>query len=134
MSIATVEDVETRFYRPLSVDERPLVAARLADCELKIRARIPDFDSRIIEDPYFLDVVKRVCADAVIRLVRNPEGYVQETEGNYTYMLSSAYSDGRLSITPDEWADLGVKKSVGVVHVLPLLPPSLREVDFESFR
>ncbi len=126
MSLATVEDVEVRFFRPLTAEERPLVAARLKDCELKIRGRLPDFDSRLEANPYFGEIVRRVCADAVIRLVRNPEGYVQETEGNYTYMLSQAYSDGRLNITPDEWADLGVKKSIGVVHVVPMLPPSLR--------
>lgn len=126
MSFASVEDVEVRFFRGLEPEERPLVEARLEDAEQKLRARIPDLDSRVENDPVFASIVVRVCADAVIRLVRNPEGYVQETDGNYTYMLSQAHADGRLSFTPDEWLDLGVRRGAGVVHVMPRLPDSLR--------
>lgn len=126
MSFASIEDVEVRFFRDLTPEERPLVEARLEDAEQKLRARIPDLDSRVENDPVFASVVVRVCADAVIRLVRNPEGYVQETDGNYTYMLSQAHADGRLSFTPDEWLDLGVRSGAGVIHVMPRLPASLR--------
>lgn len=126
MSFASIEDVEVRFFRDLTPEERPLVEARLEDAEQKLRSRIPDLDSKVENDPVFASVVVRVCADAVIRLVRNPEGYVQETDGNYTYMLSQAHADGRLSFTPDEWLDLGVRRGAGVVHVMPRLPDSLR--------
>lgn len=125
MSFATVDDVEVRFFRKLGAEERPLVEARLEDAENKIRQRIPDLDARVV-DPGFLSVVVRVCCDAVIRLVRNPEGYVQETDGNYTYMLAQTHADGRLSITPDEWEDLGVRRKITVLHPAPRLPRSLR--------
>lgn len=126
MSYASLEDVEVRFFRDLTPEERPLVEARLEDAEQKLRSRIPDLDSKVEKYPVFASIVVRVCADAVIRLVRNPEGYVQETDGNYTYMLSQAHADGRLSFTPDEWLDLGVRRGAGVVHVMPRLPASLR--------
>lgn len=121
MAYATFEDVEVRFFRELAPEERPLVEARLGDAERKIRARIPDLHERAAADPDFQETVVAVCADAVIRLVRNPEGYVQETDGNYTYQLAHTSSDGRLTILPEEWADLGIKKGVAVIHVVPRL-------------
>lgn len=127
MSYATFEDVEVRFYRGLLPEERDLVEARLDDAEGKIRSRIRDLDQKILENPDYLNTVVRVCADAVIRLIRNPEGYIQETDGNYTYQLSQSSADGRLTIVTEEWQDLGVRKSVGVVNNIPLLPESLRD-------
>lgn len=121
MAYATFEDVEVRFFRELAPEERPLVEARLDDAERKIRARIPDLDDRAALDPNFQATVVAVTADAVIRLVRNPEGYVQETDGNYTYMLSQDGVAGSLTILPEEWADLGVRKKVSVFHVAPRL-------------
>lgn len=119
MALATFEDVEVRFYRPLDTEERDLVEARLDDAEGKIRSRIENFDRKVVEEPHFRATVIRVCADAVIRLVRNPEGYIQETDGAYTYQLSHLTADGRLTILPEEWQDLGVRKGFGVVHVAP---------------
>lgn len=127
MSYATFEDVEVRFFRGLLPEERDLVEARLGDAEGKIRSRISNLDQKILENPDYLSTVVRVCADAVIRLIRNPEGFVQETDGNYTYMLSQSSAEGRLTILTEEWQDLGIRKSVGVVHNIPMLPDSLRE-------
>lgn len=125
MAYASFEDVQLRFFRELTPEERPLVEQRLADAENKIRRKIKDLDTRIIDDPAYEDLVRQICADAVIRLVRNPEGYIQETDGNYTYQLSQASADGRLTILPEEWADLGVRKGISVIHNIPRLPDSL---------
>lgn len=127
MSYATFEDVEVRFFRDLLPEERDLVEARLDDAEGKIRSRIRNLDQKVLENPDYLNTVVRVCVDAVIRLIRNPEGFVQETDGNYTYMLSATNADGRLTILTEEWQDLGIRKSLGVVHTIPLLPESLRD-------
>lgn len=130
MAYATFEDVQLRFFRELTDEEKPLVEKRLQDAENKIRRRISDLDDRVAGDPAYEDLVRQVCADAVIRLVRNPEGYIQETDGNYTYQLSHSSADGRLTITPEEWADLGVRKAIAVIHNIPLLPESLRPRGF----
>ena len=97
MAYASFEDVQLRFFRELTPEEQPLVEQRLADAENKIRRKIKDLDTRILDDPAYEDLVRQICADAVIRLVRNPEGYIQETDGNYTYQLSQASADGRLT-------------------------------------
>lgn len=117
MGYASFEDVANRFERELPEELRTLVETRLADTEGMIRRRIPDLDAQVASDPGLAAVVVRVCADAVLRMVRNPEGFVQETDGNYTYMLSQALAGGRLAILRDEWRDLGVSSRVGVVHV-----------------
>lgn len=125
MAYATFEDVQLRFFRELTPEEQPLVEQRLQDVENKIRRRIKDLDERVLDDPGYEDLVRQVCADAVIRLVRNPEGYIQETDGNYTYQLSATSADGRLTILPEEWADLGIRKGIAVIHNIPRLPDSL---------
>ena len=56
------------------------------------------------------DDVVQVEADAVLRLVRNPDGYASETDGTYGYTFSRAVASGELEITPEEWARLGVHK------------------------
>lgn len=119
MSLATFDDVKVRFHRDLDDELRPLVEQRLEDAEDKIRVKLPLLDDLILVNPALARVVVRITSDAVLRLITNPDGYVQETDGNYTYMLSQAVADSRLKILPDEWADLGVRKSVGIVHFIP---------------
>ena len=53
-----------------------------------------------------------VESDVVLRLLRNPEGIVGETDGNYSYQLNWANVTGRLTITDEEWALLGIRQSV----------------------
>lgn len=124
MSYASFDDVQERFHRELEDVDRVLIETRLKDAEGKIRRRVRDLDDKVLDLEYMALVV-RICADAVIRLIKNPDGYVQETDGNYTYMLSQQLAEGRLRIEQDEWNDLGVSRSVGVVHVSPMLPGEL---------
>lgn len=124
MSYASFDDVQERFHRELEDVDRVLIETRLKDAEGKIRRRVRDLDDKVL-DPEYMALVVRTCADAVIRLIKNPDGYVQETDGNYTYMLSQQLAEGRLRIEQDEWNDLGVSRSVGVVHVSPMLPGEL---------
>jgi Phage protein Gp19/Gp15/Gp42 len=43
----------------------------------------------------------------VLRLVRNPEGYLSETDGDYTYMLRQDLASGKLDLLPEDWETLG---------------------------
>jgi len=49
-----------------------------------------------------------VESDVVLRLVRNPEGYLSETVGDYTYMLRQYLASGKLELLPEDWETLGV--------------------------
>lgn len=119
MSLATFEDVQNRFHREIEPEDRRLIETRLLDAENKIRIRIQDLDYQMDQEPLLRDTVVRICAEAVLRLIRNPDGYVQESDGNYTYMMQQRLEEGKLTITHDEWADLGIRKKVSVIHMAP---------------
>lgn len=122
MAYATLEDVQARYHLPIDTEMEPLVLARLQDAEDKIRVRIPDLDERVDRGEISQNTVIRVTADAVIRLVRNPDGYISETDGNYTYQLSYDGGGSDLTITPAEWRDLGIRKGIRVLHPSLELP------------
>lgn len=117
MTYATAEDVQARLGHELSTEETALVTVRLADVERMILRRVPDLAEKITaEDVDEADVVQ-VEADAVVRLVRNPDGYLSETDGNYTYQFSSSAASGRLEITAGEWQLLGYRR--GLFQLVP---------------
>ena len=116
MPYAQPRDVEQRLGRALDEAETQIVHARLDDAELLLRSRIPDLDARITSGRLDKAVVVMVEADMVLRLVRNPEGYQQESDGNYSYMLRSDVASGRLTVLANEWTLLGVRSGVYVIR------------------
>lgn len=127
MAYATVADVASRWGKdPASFDAptTALIDARLADVERLIKRRLAaavptrDLDAEITDSTLDVDDVVQVEADAVIRLARNPDGYQSETDGSYTYMLSSADSDNVLEILPTEWQTLGLLNT-GMFIIVP---------------
>lgn len=104
-------DVVTRWGKdPDDVDDAitALITVRLGDVERMIKRRIKDLDTQVDAGDIDEEDVKQVEAEAVLRLVRNPDGYQSETDGNYTYMLQQDLSSGKLEILPEEWEILGV--------------------------
>ncbi|ASJ79532.1 head-to-tail adaptor [Mycobacterium phage Kalnoky] len=122
MPYATASDVTARWARQPTDEETALINVRLADVERMIKRRIPDLATRVTDSDYLEDL-KQVEADAVLRLVRNPEGYLSETDGNYTYMLRSDLASGKLEIFPEEWEILGYRRSrMTVIVPNPVMP------------
>ena len=119
MTYATVEDVENRFTRELTEEERQLVQSRLQDVEAVIKARIPNLDDKVASGDISEHIVVMVESEAVLRVLRNPEGYSQETDGNYSYSMSSSAAPGRIVILPEEWAWLGVRR--GLFTIAPYI-------------
>jgi Phage protein Gp19/Gp15/Gp42 len=66
----------------------------------------------------------------VLRLVRNPEGYLSETDGDYTYMLRQDLASGKLDLLPEDWETLGRLRRDRllriVTHVRSLLITGIR--------
>jgi hypothetical protein len=121
MAYATVSDVEARLGRTLDASESQIVTTRLNDVELMIRHRIPDLDTKVSTGVIDPALVVMVECDAILRLVRNPEGFTAETDGNYSYQISSEVASGKLDILPSEWALLGVRN--GAFTIRPSLAP-----------
>ena len=111
MAYATAEDIESRLGRNLDDSETMIAEQRLEDAELIILGRIPDLHTKVAAGTVSADVVAMVEADAVIRILRNPEGIVGETDGNYSYQLNWATVTGALSFTTEEWRLLGFTRN-----------------------
>lgn len=112
MAYATATDVADRLGRELDTSEQRIVNARLDDVEIMIKARISDLATKVSASANYEAIVVMVESDVVLRLLRNPEGIVGETDGNYSYQLNWANVTGRLTITDEEWALLGIRQSV----------------------
>lgn len=126
MAKAQVGDVVGRWGRaePPTQEETALIQLRLNDVERKILRRLAragrvledDLDDGVID----LDDLISIEAEAVLRLVRNPEGFIQETDGNYTYLLSEEAASTKLRIEPEDWETLGFFRSK-VFTIMPTL-------------
>lgn len=121
MTYATYQDVEARLGRTLDTSEQQIVTTRLNDIELMIRYRIPDLDNKVATGAIDPQIIVMVECDAILRLIRNPDGYTAETDGNYSYQISSQVASGKLDIFPNEWAMLGIKS--GAFTIRPNLSP-----------
>lgn len=121
MAYASVEDVEARLGRDLEASESQIVTTRLNDIELMIRHRVPDLDTKVATGVIDPALVVMVECDAILRLVRNPDGFTAETDGNYSYQISKEVASGKLDILPAEWALLGVRN--GAFTIRPSLAP-----------
>ena len=64
-----------------------------------IAARI---NEGLLDPELFADVV----AEAVLRVVRNPEGFTTEQQGNYSYGVRANVASGYLMFTSDNITDL----------------------------
>ena len=84
-----------RWGRPLGDAESALVELRLADVERLIIRTIPDLRKLVGQGVIQRADAVQVECDAVIRLLRNPEGYISETDGSYTYQLTKELASGR---------------------------------------
>lgn len=120
MTYAVLSDVQTRLGRPLTADETTQVPILLGDVELEIESKIPDLADKITAGTVKQDVVVLVEANAVVRILRNPNGYTSETDGEYTYQINYKLNSGELNITDKEWALLGI--SAGIFMINPRVP------------
>lgn len=116
MAYATATDVQNRYHEELDETLTLIVNTRLADAELILKSRIPDLDAQIAEGTILEALVVMIESEMVLRLIRNPEGYSQESDGNYSYAIYQQVASGRLEVLSDEWKLLGVKGSVGVLQ------------------
>lgn len=122
MAHATADDVQARYEQDLDDRLTGIVNTRLGDAELLIKSKIKDLEDRLLlpstDDNYLdEDVLIMVEAEMVLRLIRNPEGYSQESDGNYSYAIYQQVASGKLEVTDDEWDLLGV--STGMWTLAP---------------
>ncbi|WP_237083935.1 Gp19/Gp15/Gp42 family protein, partial [Mycobacteroides abscessus] len=98
-----------------------------------IRSRLVHHSAgrNLVAETIDVEIVKMIEANAVVRLVRNPNAYTGETDGNYSYQINWKTATGELEILDNEWALLGISQAMFVIA--PLLPPWLTEPPFDSY-
>jgi hypothetical protein len=116
VAYTTTADVEVRLMRPLTAAESAAAGAWIDDLEAEIAQRIPDVDALIVLGTVREAAVRRVVSQAVIRVLRNPEGLRTVTTGiddaTETRTVDGSLSSGALFLTSDEW-DLILPSAAG---------------------
>lgn len=118
MTYAIVADVEVLLAREVEPEVAAMIERRLAQVERLIIKRIPDLAARAAASASYLDDLVDIEAEAVARVARNPEGYLSETDGPYSYQRTST-GDTALHLTDDEWNVLGVAPRRGMFTISP---------------
>lgn len=120
MAYATVADVEARLGRELTPEEEAQVLELLEDVEAMIRLRIPNLDELVANGEIPERIVVMVEVNAVLRVLRNPDAFISETDGNYSYQRSIDGASGYLEILPNEWQWL--LRGGSMFQIVPISP------------
>lgn len=100
MVLATVQDVSDRMMRPLTAPEEQAANAYIAELSAAVQERYAGVDAAVAERPSYRDVVAGRIANAVARVLRNPEGYVSEAIDDWSGRRSDASG---LYLSADDW-------------------------------
>lgn len=101
----TVTDLEAR-WRPLTADETLNADAFLEDAWWLLLGRRPNLEADITAGTVSEGNVRRVVSAMVLRILRNPEGKLEEAIDDYRYRRDALVASGLLHVTGDELADI----------------------------
>lgn len=119
LTYATVVDVGVALNRPISESgEVAQVQSWLDRVEARIKRRIPNLDTLAL-DPDYLEILKGVEVEVVVRRVNNPTGKKNERVDDYSYGLTDAAASSDLWPTDGEWAELMPALPRGAFTVRP---------------
>lgn len=102
--VTTTDDVARRLGRELTEPETALAYVLAGDAERILASRTSDHTLDAL-DPA---LVAQVAASAVVRVLRNPDGFRSESAGGVSYTIDTRAAAGFLTILADEWALLGL--------------------------
>lgn len=115
MADAVVADVEARYEGTL---DPVRTQTEIDDAGVVLRSVVPDLDARLADGRTSAAAVRIVVVRMVLRVLRNPAGFKDEQAGDYGYSVDTAVASGRLFVTRDDLALLGVRPTrVGTVKV-----------------
>lgn len=103
---ATTDDLQARSFRTLSANELEVGGTLLDDAYNIILVRVPSTADRLLDAAFGAVVVQVQCA-MVLRVLRNPDGKLEESVDDYRYRLDQAVSTGALYLSDAEAALLG---------------------------
>lgn len=113
----SVEDVQARIERPLTVDEERVIPAWIQEAQILLGQTVRDIDERTqlaVDAPEFLPVetVKMVIARMVERKVRNPGGLRSYEVDGYDQTVDRELSSGKIYVSDDDLDALAPRRVV----------------------
>jgi hypothetical protein len=102
---ATTADIEAR-WRPLSAQEQSNAAAFLDDAWALLLDRRPNLEADLLDGKVSEANAVRVVATMALRVLKNPDGFLEEAVDDYRYRRDALVSSGALHVTADELAVL----------------------------
>lgn len=93
-------DIAAKWSGYRSTEHEALAITLIGEAEGLILDRFPQLPDRIANGTVSEVTVKAVVTDMVKRVLRNPEGYRSEADGNYNYAYApGAYTPGEVDLT-----------------------------------
>jgi hypothetical protein len=98
-------DIKAR-WRPLTAEEEAVAQAYLDDAWAVVLSQVPGIEARITAGSLSLDLVVKVVAAMVLRIMRNPDGIRQWQIDDASFTRDQALSAGLLYLADSERAEL----------------------------
>ena len=123
MSFVEPADIAARLGRALTDSETVQVEAWIGDLDAIVQARIPGLADQLASGALPPGLVRTVYAQAIRRVLLNPEGLRQSSETIDDYTTSKTYdaavSGSALYLTDDEWAMLSPAAASSAYSIRP---------------
>ena len=117
----TTFDLEPR-WRPLTAAETLVGTAFLSDAWSIIETNVGDLDAKFADGRITLASIKRVVCAAVLRVLKNPEGWREVAIDDFHRVRDTALSAGELYISPEELAGLETAGSADTREAFSIRP------------
>lgn len=101
----TIGDIEAR-WRPLTAQETTNATAFLGDAWALLLTRRPTLEADMTALTVKTENVRRVVAAAVLRVLKNIDGWAEESVDDWRGKRADILASGELFITSDELADI----------------------------
>lgn len=126
---ATPDNIRERWLAgPLPQDDAQLETL-IADAEDTVLAEYPDVPERLAEGDLTQERLQRVVVRMAHRVLRNPEGYRQVTQGTGPFTGSATFggdNPGELYLTDADRRDLGVRTATRRKRAFTIRPGGIR--------
>jgi hypothetical protein len=116
-----VDDVKNRYEGDISVFDPTYVETQIQDAVDHALSRWrAEITSRLASGELTPNLYKRVIANAVLRVIRNPQGFSNENDGGYGYGLRATVASGDMWFTDDDIESLAGPQNKTVPRTIRL--------------
>lgn len=126
MTYAILPDVLIAYEDEIPDERQEWVSELILRAERALDSKVSGIQERIDSGELDMLRVTDVIVNAVCRVIRNPEGLLIETEGNYSRQADRAVASGRLFFDADDLAAVRPVRSYGLGPFMSRVPSSRR--------